>query len=35
MTDTPLSDQLINSVIDLARQPYSKFHRNLLTLRKT
>ena len=35
MTDVPLNDQLINSVIDLARQAGSKFYRNSLTLRKT
>jgi len=35
MTDTPLNDQLINSVIDLGRQAGSKFYRNWLTLRKT
>ena len=34
MTDTPLNDQLINSVIDLARQSGSKFHRNWLTFAK-
>ena len=34
MIDAPLNDQLINSVIDLARQAGSKFYRNKLTYEK-
>ena len=35
MTDVPLNDQLINSVIDLARKVSSKLNQDRLNLRKT